>query len=164
MLGDGRDAGSDADEDSFEPTQFIRHGVDLLGVRPFKLGVEDRLGIVEDYEQLLGRKEGSEGSQIFRVVDPRTNRFGESGEEMGTRRWELIATDKPAAAAKLVFNEIVVEDREGDRSLSNPACTDESDWFEVFCEADDFLDEFVPSKTDPGRWRWRFTRRNATQM
>ena len=60
MLGDGRDTGGDANEDGFEPTQFIHHSVDLLGTRP--LGVEDGLGIIEDYERLLGRKEGSEGS------------------------------------------------------------------------------------------------------
>jgi hypothetical protein len=83
---------------------------------------------------------------------------------MDTRRWELITTDKPAAVAKLIFDEIVVEDRESDRGLSNPACADESDWFEVFCETHDFLDEFVPSKADPGWWRRRFSRRNTTRI
>jgi hypothetical protein len=49
---------------SFEPTQFIHHAVDLLGIR--SLGVENGLGVVDDYEHLLGRK-----GRVVGVSDPR---------------------------------------------------------------------------------------------
>jgi hypothetical protein len=35
-----------AEANRFEPTQFVHHGVDLLGVR--SLGVENGLGVVEE--------------------------------------------------------------------------------------------------------------------
>ena len=67
VLGDGRDTRGDTDRDRFEPTQFVHHIVDLLSV--CSLGVEDQLGIVENYEHLLGGKKGSEGSQIIGILD-----------------------------------------------------------------------------------------------
>jgi hypothetical protein len=52
---------------------------------------------------------------------------------------------------------MVVEDSEGDGSLSNSAGTDESDGSEVFGKINDLFDPLVTSKEDP-RWRrWGFS-------
>ena len=55
--GDSRETGSDADAYRFELAQFIHNVIDLPSICPLR--VENRLGIVEDYEHLLGGKEGS---------------------------------------------------------------------------------------------------------
>ena len=83
---------------------------------------------------------------------------------MGKRSRELIATDEPAIRAELVFDNIVVKDRESDRSLSNAACTDKGDRFEIFCETNDLLNKLAPSITRPGRWRRRFPWGDTTRM
>ena len=49
----------------------------------------------------------------------------------------------------------MVEDSEGDIRFANPPYTDESDWGDVLCEADDLLDQPVTSEADPWRWGWR---------
>jgi hypothetical protein len=49
---------------------------------------------------------------------------------------------------------MVVEDSEGNGSLSNSACADESDGSEVFREANDRFDPLVTSKEDPRGWWW----------
>ena len=73
---------------------------------------------------------------------------------METGSGELIATDESTIVSKLGLDAIVVEDGERDRRLSNPACTDEGDWFEAFCKFDDLLDYIVTSNADPeGRGR-----------
>ena len=76
------------------------------------MGVEDRFGIVENYEDLLGGKEGSEGSQIIWILDACTDDLGEPCEKVGTRRRELIATYKSAVVAKPVLDSVVMEDGE----------------------------------------------------
>ena len=73
---------------------------------------------------------------------------------MSGRGAELVTTDKPAIVSKLLLDATMVEDGEGDRCLPDPPWTDESDWREVFCEADDLLDQLVAAETDPRR-RWR---------
>ena len=50
-LGDSRDAGSDEETYGWEPGQFIHHGAYFLSVR--SLGIENGLGVVEDYENIL---------------------------------------------------------------------------------------------------------------
>ena len=50
--GDCSDAGSDAEAHGFELTEFVYHCVDLLVI--WSLGVENGLGVVEDYEDILG--------------------------------------------------------------------------------------------------------------
>ena len=80
VWGDCRDTGSDTDGYFFEMTQFVHHGIDLLDSRSF--GVENRLGIVEDYEHLLGGKERSQGRKVLDIFDSRANDLGESGKEM----------------------------------------------------------------------------------
>ena len=74
--------------------------------------VKDRLGIVENYEDLLGGKEGSEGSQVIGIVDACTDDLGEPCEKVSTRRRELIAADESTIVAKPVLNPAVVEDSE----------------------------------------------------
>ena len=66
---------------------------------------------------------------------------------------ELVATDEPTVVAESLPDAIIVEDGQGDRSLANPAGTDESDWSEMFCETNDLLDQVVASK-EGSRWRW----------
>ena len=54
---DRSDPGSDAEAHGFELAEFIDHCVDLLVI--WSLGVKDGLGIVEDYERVLGGKQGT---------------------------------------------------------------------------------------------------------
>jgi hypothetical protein len=115
------------------------------------LRVENGLGVVEDYEHLLGGKKGPQGCQILRVFDSRTDDLGETGEEMSARSRELIATDESTVLAKPFLDAIVVEDGEGDGCFPDPPCTDESDGFQVFSESDDLLDQLFASETGP--WR-----------
>ena len=73
---------------------------------------------------------------------------------MAERRWEPITTDESTLVAKPLFDAMVMEDIHGDRSLPNPAGTDESEWGEVFCETDDLIDQLVASEENP-RWPGR---------
>ena len=98
------------------------------------------------------------------MFDTCTNNLGESGEEVGTRSRKLIATNESAVIAKAVLDPIVVEHSKGDGSLPNPPCTNESDGFEVFSQTSNLLNQFVASKTDPGRRRRSFSKRDTTQM
>jgi len=70
---------------------------------------------------------------------------------MGRRRWELIASDEPTVLAKPLLDAIVMEDLQSDGSLADSASTDESNRSQVLRQADDLLDQLVPSKEDPGR-------------
>ena len=72
---------------------------------------------------------------------------------MSERGGEFVATDKPTVMAKPFLDAIVVEDSQSDGGLANSASTDESDGREVFCEADDLLDQLVASKEGPW-WLW----------
>ena len=58
---------------------------------------------------------------------------------MGERGWELITTDEPTLVTKTSLDAVVVEDGQGDGSLSNSASTDESDRSEVFRESNNPL-------------------------
>ena len=59
---------------------------------------------------------------------------------MSTRGGELVATDKPTVVPKPFLDAIVVENGQSDGRFPNPSCADESDWVEVFCEANNILD------------------------
>ena len=45
----------------------------------------------------------------------------------------------------------MVEDSQRDRRFPNPSYTNESDWNEVLCQANDLLDQVITSETGP--WR-----------
>ena len=81
--------------------------------------VEDRLGIVEDQENLLGRKEGSKGCQILGIFDPCAYDLRESVEEMDARRWNLITTDKSTVIAEPLPGTIIVENTQGNGRFPN---------------------------------------------
>ena len=75
--------------------------------------------------------------------------------------WELVAADKPTFVSELLLDAIVVEDGQSDGCFPNSAWTDESYWGEVFCEADDLVDQLATSETGPrrrGRWFSKYTR------
>jgi hypothetical protein len=59
---------------------------------------------------------------------------------MRTRSWELVATNEPSVLAKSLLDAVVVEDRQRDRRLPDPPCTDESEGCEAFGETNDLLD------------------------
>ena len=98
------------------------------------------------------------------MFDVCTNNLGESGEEVGTRSRELIATNEPAVITKAALGPVVVEDSKGDGGFPNSPCTNESNGFEVFGETGNLLDQLTASETGPGRWRRRFSKRKTTQM
>ena len=79
---------------------------------------------------------------------------------MGARSWELITTDESTVVAEPLLDAIMVEDRQGNGCFPDSPCTDESDWSEIFSEAKDLLDQFVPSEAGP-RWWWRQFPKNA---
>ena len=76
---------------------------------------------------------------------------------MGARSGELVATDKPAVVPETLLDAVVVEDSQGNRCLPNPPWADESDWSEVFREANNLLDQLIASATSPWRWGRKFT-------
>ena len=82
-----------------------------------------------------------------------TDNLGESAEEIGPGRLELVATDEPTVITEPFLDAIVVEDGQSDRCLPNPTCTDESDGCQVVHETDDLFDQFVAPKEGP-RWGW----------
>jgi hypothetical protein len=71
---------------------------------------------------------------------------------MTVRSWELVATDESAVLPKTLLDEVVVEDGQSDRRLSDPPCADETDGCEVLCETNDLLDHLVSPKDGPRRW------------
>ena len=115
----------------------------------WSLWVKDGLGVVEDYEHILGGKEGSEGCHILGVLDSRTDDLGETGQEMGAGSRELIATDESPVIAKSFLDTTVVEDSERDGCFSDPPCTDQGDGFEAFDDSDDLLDQLPTSEAGP---------------
>ena len=152
MSGDCRDAGGDQEAHRPELAQFVHHRIDLLGLR--SLGVENRLGIVEDYQHFLGGKKGLQSFQAFGVFDPCTDDLGNPGKEMCARSWKLIATDESTVLAKSFLDPMVVEDSESDRCFPNPPRTDESDGFEVLGKSDDVPNQLIASKAGPWGWGW----------
>jgi hypothetical protein len=109
VLGNGRDSGSDADEDRFEPTQLIYQGIDLPSIR--SLGIENGLAVVEDQKHFPRGEEWPQGYQILGIFDP-TDDLREPGEEVGMRRWELIAADEPPVVVKPILDAIVMKNCE----------------------------------------------------
>ena len=77
---------------------------------------------------------------------------------MSEGRWELVTTDEPTVFTETLLDAIVEEDSQSDGCFADPPWTDESDWGEVFSEADDLLDQFVASATGPRRRGRGFTR------
>ena len=73
---------------------------------------------------------------------------------MNARGREQVAANEPTVLSKPSLDAIVVEDSKSDRSFPDAPWTDESDWSETFCEADDLFDQLVASKASPWR-RWR---------
>ena len=69
---------------------------------------------------------------------------------------ELVAADEPAVVTESLLDAVVVEDGQSGARLADSACTDESDWSEVFCQTDDLLDQFATAKVGSRWWRWRF--------
>ena len=68
------------------------------------------------------------------------------------RGGELVATNKPTVVSKPFLDAIVMQDSQSDGRFPDPPCADESDWSEVFREANDLRDQLVASNTGP--WRW----------
>ena len=64
---------------------------------------------------------------------------------------ELVTSDEPTVVSKSFLDAIVVEDGESDGCFPDPPCADESDWSEMFCEADDVLNQLLASETGPRR-------------
>ena len=73
---------------------------------------------------------------------------------MSTRCGELVATDEPTVVTESLFDAIVMEDSQSDECLADSAGTNEGDGYEVFCQANDLLDQLITSETGP-RWRGR---------
>ena len=147
--GNRRDTRSDTDTYGLELAKFIHRRVGRLII--CSLRVKDRLGIVEDYDHLLGRQQGSQGCYILRVFNPRANDLGEAGEEMKDRGREFIAADESTVTAKSLLDPIVVEDSEGNRRFPDPPCTDQGDGLQFFGDPDDLVNEFLTSEAGP--WR-----------
>jgi len=61
------------------------------------------------------------------------------------RSGESVTTDEPTVVPKPLLDVIVMKDSQGDRSLANPAGTDEGDWCEAFRETDNLLNQLVAS-------------------
>ena len=59
---------------------------------------------------------------------------------MSTRGGELIAADEPAVVSKPFLDAIVVENGQSDGRFPDTSYADESDWGEVFGEANNTLD------------------------
>ena len=82
---------------------------------------------------------------------------------MSARRWELVTADEPTVVSELLPDMTVVEDGQSDRRFPDSPCTNERDWSAIFCEADDLLDQFVASETDPWWWGRHFSGSDAVQ-
>ena len=77
---------------------------------------------------------------------------------------ELVAADESTVVSEPLLDAIVVKGGQSDSCFPDPPWTDEGEWSEIFCEADDFLDKFVASETGPWGWGWDFSGRDATYM
>ena len=82
---------------------------------------------------------------------------------MGTRRWELVATNESTVIAKSVFYAIVMEDRERNGGFPDSGSADESNRFEAFSETDYLLDQPPASETGPRRRGRRFSGRGPIE-
>ena len=67
-------------------------------------------------------------------------------------RWKLVAADKSTVLAESSFDAIVMQDLQGDRRLTNPSSTNQSDGFQALNETDYLIDYFFASETGPRRW------------
>ena len=52
----------------------------------------------------------------------------------------------------------MVEDGQSNSRFPNPPWTNESNWGEVFCKANNLLNQLITPKTDSWWWGWGFTR------
>ena len=68
---------------------------------------------------------------------------------MNTRGGELVATDESAIVSEPLLDAIVVEDGQSYGRFPDTSWTDESEWSEVLCKANDLLDQLVAPKADP---------------
>jgi len=68
---------------------------------------------------------------------------------MGARSRKFVATNESTVVAKPPLDPIIVENRQGDGRLANPASADERDRSKVLDEIDYFLDQLVTSKEGP---------------
>ena len=59
---------------------------------------------------------------------------------MSERGGELIATDEPAIVTETLLDAVFMENGQSDGGLADSSSTNESEWSEVFCKADDPLD------------------------
>ena len=122
---DGGDARRYAQTQGRQFAQLLHQTVDLPHVRSF--WVQNRFGIVEDYDHLLRSQEWKQGCQIFRIIDARASGLGEPVEEMVERRWEFVTSDEPTILPEPLLGAIVMEDSQSDERLADPASTDQSD-------------------------------------
>jgi len=76
---------------------------------------------------------------------------------MRERSGELVAADEPTIITESLPDAIVVEDGQSGARLADSAGPDESEWGEVFRQADDLLDQLAAAKVGPRRWGWRFS-------
>ena len=70
---------------------------------------------------------------------------------MSARGGELVASNEPTVDSKPLLDAVMVEDGQSDGCLPNPPRTDERDWSEMFCEANDLLDQLLASEAGPRR-------------
>ena len=91
------------------------------------------------------------------IFDASADGLGELVEEMKARWGELVAADETTVVSKSFLEAIVVEDGQGNGRFPDPPWTDESDWGQVFCEADHLLDHFVTTETGPRWWGRRLS-------
>ena len=70
----------------------------------------------------------------------------------------MVATDESTVVAESLFDPIVMKDGKGNRRLSDPTGTDESDGLEVFGQANDLLNQLATSETGSWRRRRRFAK------
>ena len=112
MSGDGGDPRGDTKTYSLKLAQLFDPSIYLRGA--CRLWVEDRFGIVQDYDHLLRGEEGLQGCQIFRVLDPCPDGLGESIEEVSERCSESVATNESSVRSESFLDPVVVEDGQGD--------------------------------------------------
>ena len=159
VSGDCCDAGSDTEAYGFEVTQFIHHRKDILAIR--SLWVENGLGVVEDYEHILGGEGGPQGCQTFRVYNRRTDDCGETSEKMSARSGKLVATNESTVIAEPFLDTVVVKDSEGDGCFPDAPCANKGSRFEIFDMTNDLLDEPIAPEKGLRRRGRRFSGRDA---
>ena len=99
----------------------------------------------------------TEWSQILGVFNTCTDDPGKAVEEVIARGGELVATDESTVIVESLLDAVVVEDGQGDGGLADSAGANESDWSEMFCEANDLLAQVVASEAGPWWWWWGFS-------